>query len=133
MRGFLLNSFHAVDRPIGGFHHRGLLFANLPLAQLIQADVSHDAVQPGLKAAIEAERIEAPIDPEEGFLVDIARIFRGPQQVHGEPKDTLVVSADQLLEGVLVAALGRPDQRISLGTQSGAYRCGCILSHKLRY
>jgi hypothetical protein len=83
-----------------------------------------------VKAAIEAEGIEAPIDPQERFLVDIARIFRGPQQVHSEPKDTLVVSADQLLEGVLVAALGRPNQRIHLGTQSGAYRSGCILSHK---
>jgi hypothetical protein len=83
-----------------------------------------------MKAAIEPERIEVPVDPQERFLVDIARIFRGPQQVHGEPKHTLVVSADQLLEGVLVAALGRPNQRIHLGTQSGAYRSGCILSHK---
>jgi hypothetical protein len=83
-----------------------------------------------MKAAIEPERIEVPVDPEEGLLVDIARIFRRPQQVHGEPKHTLVVSADQLLEGFLVAALSRPNQRIRLGTQAGAYRSGCILSHK---
>jgi len=44
----------------------------------------------------------------------------------------MIVSADQLLEGVLVAALGRPNERINLGTQSGAYRSGWILSHKLR-
>jgi hypothetical protein len=110
----------------------GLLFPDLPLAQLVQADVGHDPVQPGMKAAIEPERLEVPVDAEKRFLVDIPRIFRRPQQVHGEPKHTLIVSADQLLERVLVAALGRPNQRIHVGTQSGAYRSGCILSHKLR-
>jgi hypothetical protein len=83
-----------------------------------------------MKAAVEPERIEVPVDPEERFLVDIPRIFRRPQQVHGEAEHTLVVSADQLLEGVLVSALGRPNERIDRGTQSGAYRSGCILSHK---
>jgi hypothetical protein len=83
-----------------------------------------------MKAAIEPERMEVPVDPQERFLIDIPRIFRRPQQVHGEPKHTLVVSANQLLEGILVAALGRPNERINLGTQSGAYRSGCILSHK---
>jgi hypothetical protein len=97
---------------------------------LVQADVGHDAVQPGVKAAIEPERIEIPVDPQKRLLVNIPSIFRGPQQIHGEPEHTLVVSADQLLEGILVAALGGPNQRIRLGTHLGAYRSGCIVSHK---
>jgi hypothetical protein len=84
-----------------------------------------------VEAAIEPERIEVAVDPEKRLLVDIPRVFRRPQQGHGEPEDTLIVSADQLLESVLVAALGRPNQRIDPGTQSRVYRFGCILSHKL--
>ena len=62
-----------------------------------------------MKAAIEAERVQVAIDPQKRFLVDIARVFRRTQQVHGQPEHTLVVSADQLLKSVLVAALGGPN------------------------
>ena len=62
-----------------------------------------------MKTAVEPKRMQVPIDPEKRFLVHIPRVFRRPQQIHGQPEHTLVVRADQLLESVLVAALGRPN------------------------
>ena len=53
------------------------------------------------------------------LLKDVPCVFLRTQQVHGKPKHTLVVSADQLLESVLVAALDGPDQAglINFGAQ----------------
>ena len=107
--GLLFEGIHPVDRPFAGFHRRGLLLPDLPFAQLVQADIGHNPVQPGMKAAIEPERMQVPVDPEKRFLVHVARILRRAEQVHGQPEHTLVVCADQLLESVLVAALGRPN------------------------
>src|SRR6266550_3548221 len=42
--------------------------ARLSAAQVVQADVGDDAVEPGIKAALEAESVEIPVDLEEGFL-----------------------------------------------------------------
>ena len=84
-----------------------------------------------METAIEPECVQVPIDPEKRLLVNVARILRRAEEVYGQSEHTLVVCADQLLESVLVAGLGRPDQRINLGTHSGAYGTGCILSHKL--
>ena len=96
-------------RAVRRFHHRRFLLTDFALPQLIQADVGHDPVQPGMKTAIEPERMQVPVDPRKRLLVHVARIFRRPQQVHRQPEHTLVVRADQLLKSVLVAALGRPN------------------------
>jgi hypothetical protein len=62
-----------------------------------------------MEGTIEPEGVQVAIDPEERFLVDVARVLRRAEEVHGQSEDTLVVGANQLLESVLVAALGRPD------------------------
>src|SRR5262249_21976213 len=59
-------------------------------------------------------------------------ILRRAEEVHGESEHTLVVRPDQLLKSVLVACLGRPDQRIDLWTQTGAHRSSRI-RHNSRY
>ena len=63
-----------------------------------------------MKAAIEAERVDALEHPQESLLKDVTCVFLGSQQVHSEPEHTLVVSADKLLESVLIAALNGPYQ-----------------------
>jgi hypothetical protein len=110
VRGILFKIVHTVERTLGGIHHGRLFLADLPLAQIIQANVRHDAVEPGMEAAIEPERIDAAKHAQERFLKDVTCVFLGPQQVDSEPKHTLVVSADKLLESVLIAALNGPDQ-----------------------
>ncbi len=63
-----------------------------------------------MKAGVEAEAGQALVGPQEGFLVNITGVFRAAQEVHGAAQDTLVVSAHQALEGVMIAFLGGPDQ-----------------------
>ena len=66
-----LECLHPVHRTFGGLHHGGLLLPHFPLAQMIQADVGHDAIKPRMKAAIEPERMDVLIDPQKRFLIDI--------------------------------------------------------------
>jgi hypothetical protein len=55
--------------------------------------------------------MKVPVDPQKRFLVNILRVLGGPQQVHRKPEHTLVVGANQLSEGVLIARLGSFDKR----------------------
>src|SRR3954453_15750945 len=105
----LFETIHAIHRAFAGFHGGRFLFANLPLAQLIQTYVCYDPVQPGVEAAIEPERMEVPEDPEKSLLIHVSCVLRRPEEVHGKSKHTLVVGPYQLLERVLVTRLGRPD------------------------
>jgi hypothetical protein len=63
-----------------------------------------------MEAAIEPERIDAAKYAQERLLENVTCVFLGPQQIDSEPKHTLVVGADELLESVLIAALDGPDQ-----------------------
>ena len=64
-----------------------------------------------MKTAIEAERVDVLVDPQESLLVHVPGIFRRAQKIEREPEHTMIVGAHQLLESVLVAALNGPDQR----------------------
>src|SRR4051794_6571730 len=59
----------SVQRSFRRRNHRGLFLANLSLAQLIQAEVRRDPVQPGMETAIETELIQISIYAQESFLV----------------------------------------------------------------
>ena len=78
--------------------------------------------------------VEVAVHPQKRLLVHVAGVLRRAQQVHGEPEHTLVVGAHQLLERVLVAALGRANQNgfIGLGAHAGIRSAGRVLGHKLR-
>jgi hypothetical protein len=65
-----------------------------------------------MKAAVEPETIQIAVYPQKRFLVNILRVLRGPQQVHREPEHTLVVGAYELPEGVLIASLSSPYERL---------------------
>jgi hypothetical protein len=83
--------------------------SHCPFPQLIQADVGHDPVKPSMKAAIEAEGMQVAVHAKKRLLIHVPRIFRRPQQIHRKPEHTLIIGADQLLEGFLVAALSCPN------------------------
>jgi hypothetical protein len=63
-----------------------------------------------MKTAIEPKRIDAAKHTQESLLENVTCVFLGTQQIHSEPKHTLVVGADELLESILIAALHGPDQ-----------------------
>src|ERR1700726_24839 len=55
---------------MSGIHFWRLIFRpSLPAAQLIQAHVGDDAVEPGIKATLEAEAMQVAVDLQESFLV----------------------------------------------------------------
>src|SRR5213078_1711032 len=61
---------------VAGIELRRLIFGTgLPSAQVVQADIGDDAVEPGIEAAFEAKAVEIAVNLEEGFLINIAGIF----------------------------------------------------------
>src|SRR5258708_23956685 len=101
---------------------------------MVKTNVRHDPVKPCVKTAIKPERVNIPVDSQEGFLINVARVLGRPQQVHGEPQDTLVVGADQLLEGILVTALDGANYGgfVHLSNSPCAHRAGRVLQHNPR-
>src|ERR1700730_5777061 len=73
---------------VAGVQFRGLVFgARLATAQMIEAHVGNDAVEPGVEAALEAETVKISVDFEESFLIDIAGVFGPLHQIQREPQD----------------------------------------------
>src|SRR5262249_3306142 len=51
---------------------RRLIFrARLTAAKMVQANIGHDAVEPGVEAALEAEAMKVAVNLEEGFLINV--------------------------------------------------------------
>jgi len=46
-----------------------------------------------MEAAIEAEGVQILIYSQKRFLVNVIGVFGRPQQIEGQPEDTLVVQA----------------------------------------
>src|SRR5260370_12130113 len=82
----------------------------LPPPQMIQAYVGHDAVQPGVETAFEAEAVQIAVNLKEGFLVNVARIFWTLHQVHGQPQYVAVEAAHQFLESRAIPGLCLDDE-----------------------
>ena len=56
----------------GGVDDGWFFLADLPFAEMIEADVGDDAIEPGGEVGIETEGMEVFVNAEESFLVDIA-------------------------------------------------------------
>src|SRR5579859_3337943 len=101
---------------------------------MVKANVRHNPVKPCMKAAIEPERMNVPVDPQEGFLINIPCVLGRTQQIHSEPQHTLIVGANQLLEGILVTTLDSAYYGgfVHLGNSPCAHRAGRVLQHNPR-
>jgi hypothetical protein len=86
------------------------LLANFSFAQLIEAEVGDDAVQPSREAGIEAKLGQITVDAKEGFLVNVARVFFGVKQIVGHAQDVMIMSAHKFVESAGVATLGGTDK-----------------------
>ena len=86
---------------------------------MIEADVGDDAVRPGIKAALETEARQIPVNFQESFLVDVAGIFRPVQNVQGDSQDIAVVAVDQFFKGFAVPGLGAFNQGALFGLGLG--------------
>src|SRR5580704_8044912 len=84
-------------------------------AQVIEADVCDDAINPSIESAFEAEAVEIAVNLEKGFLVDIPRIFRAAQHIEREPQNLAIVALHEHLESGAVTRLRALDQRSVIG------------------
>ena len=118
---------HPVEGTFGGIDHSGLFPPDFPFAQVIETDIGHNAVQPGVETTVETKRMEVLVDPQEGFLVDIPGVLRGAKQVHGNAQDILVVTAHQCLERLGISTLSCSDQCgfVGLSGHAGGENSGC--------
>src|SRR6202521_5063361 len=106
---------------VGGAELRRLVFGTrLAAAQLVEANVGHDAVEPSIKAALEAKPVEIAVHLQEGFLINVAGIFRALHQVEGQPQNVAVIAAHEFLESRSAATLRLGDEGpfVKLGKRS---------------
>src|SRR6266404_6909870 len=82
-----------------------ILRTRLPSAQMIQANIGDDAVQPRVEAALEAEAMQVAINLQERFLVNVARVLRTLHQIQRQSQHVPVIPAHQFLERSAVSGL----------------------------
>ena len=82
-----------------GIQHRGRVFATaLAPAQMVQAQVGHNPVQPGIKRALEPEVSQMPVRLQERLLVHVLGVLLVAQHMQRQPQDGLVVAPHQRIE-----------------------------------
>jgi hypothetical protein len=73
-----------------------------------------------MKAAIEAELRQIAVNPQEHFLVDVARILFRVQKIERHAKHVVVIRPHKLFEGFRIPALRGPNQIDFARTLAGA-------------
>src|ERR1700676_31309 len=111
-----------------GVYLGSLIFgAGLPATQLVQANVGDDAVQPGIKAALETEPVEIAVNLQEGFLINVSGVLWPLHQVQRQPQDVAVVAAHQFLKRSAATRLRLCHQRPFLEVRQRGHRGqGCV-------
>src|SRR6185312_17406539 len=94
-----------------GRRHGGLLFlAHLAFPDLVETQIRNYAVQPGVKAAIEAECMQIAVDAQERLLIHVAGIFLRTEQIQRQTQHRLIIEAYELLKRFAIAALSCADK-----------------------
>ncbi len=108
---------------------------------MIQRDVRHNPVKPGIEAALKSKPVQVPVNSEKAFLINVAGIFTAVDQIQRQTQHFPVVAAHQFLKGQTVSGLRLPNEgvfvrnlhccvaRISL--ESDAHPHG--VTHRLRW
>jgi len=94
----------------------------LAAAQVVQANIGNDAVQPGIEAALKPEPVQIFVDPHETFLVDVTGVFGTMNQIEGQAQNLAVIAVHQLLECQTVARLRTPYESLLFCK----LRCRCL-------
>src|ERR1700734_4388312 len=91
--------------------NRRVLFAHLPLAQMIEAKIGHDTVNPSVKRALKAKIPNALVRLQESFLINILGLVFRAGEMQGQPQHCLVETPHQFLEGSAIATLPFADKK----------------------
>src|SRR3954449_3612429 len=77
---------------------------------MIETKIRHDAVNPGVEGALEAEAAAVLVGLEKCILVNVLSVLLSSGEMESEPKNRLIVMAHEFLESGAVPALRLPDQ-----------------------
>ena len=72
---------------------------------MVQAQIGHNSVDPGVKRAFETEADQVAIGLQKGLLVNVLRVLLRGGQAQSKTKYGMVILAHQFLEGRAIAAL----------------------------
>jgi len=87
-------------------HFRRLIFGTrLPAAQMVEAHIGDDAVQPGIEGTVAAKLRQGPIGLDEGLLGNVLRLSRVAHIAHDQLDEFVLVLEHQRIERPLVPAL----------------------------
>ena len=78
---------------------------------MIQTEVGHDAIDPGVERTLETEARQIDVRPEKRFLINVLPILRRTGEVDGQAQHGAIVLPHQFFEGGGVALLGLANQR----------------------
>ena len=73
---------------------------------MIQTEVGHDAIDPGVERTLEAEARQIDVGTQERLLINVLSIFRRTGEMDGEPQHGAIVLPHQFFERGRVALLG---------------------------
>src|ERR1700685_3342444 len=90
--------------------NRGVFLAYLPLAQVIEAKIGHDAINPRIKRELKAKLTDALVPLQKTFLINILGFVFRAGKMQRQPQHRLIVASHQLLEGSAIATLRLADQ-----------------------
>src|SRR6185437_13186088 len=86
------NVFHdALRFSIAGDNDSEVAPARIPLAEMVQTKVRHNAVEPGKKRALKADSGEIQISPQKSFLVNVLCVFDRTSQMHRQPQHRAII------------------------------------------
>ena len=96
--------------PGGVDRDRSIFLAHLFFSQVIQAQISHNAIDPGVEGAFKPKTPHVLIRFQERFLVNVLSVGLRSGEVESQPEHRLIIVTDQFLEGSAIPALRLSDQ-----------------------
>src|SRR5579872_842853 len=87
-----------------------ILPPRLAFAQVVEAQIGNDPVNPGIERAFKTKVTDMPVSFEEGFLIDVLRVGFRAGEVKRKAQDRLIILPDKRLKRTPVTALRGTNQ-----------------------
>jgi hypothetical protein len=77
---------------------------------MVETQIRHDAVDPGVERALKPEAADVDVSAQEGFLVDVLAVFLRASEMNRQPEYGPVVLANQFFKSGGIAELCSADE-----------------------
>src|SRR5712692_1941093 len=81
------------------------------LSQVIEAEIGHNAIDPGVKRTLEAKARQVYVCPEKRLLINVLTILLRAGEMNGQAQNGAIVLPHQFFEGGGIALLGLADEQ----------------------